>query len=88
MTCSRKGRLLRLRFESNSTGRAISDGGTQKLKNEVWHDSELIATKVCSPICSKRNAMFESHVTVVTVTSVDRTSFNFLFEDFCSNLPL
>ena len=26
------------------------------------HDSELLATKVCSQICQKRKAMFESHV--------------------------
>ena len=65
----RKGRLLR--FESNST--ATSDGGAQKLGNDVRRDSESIATKVCSQI---------SHV----VTSVDRTSFNFRFEDFLSYL--
>ena len=34
--CPRKGRLLR--SESNST--ATSDCGAQKLKNDVWHDSE------------------------------------------------
>ena len=41
-TCPRKGRLLR--FESIST--ATSDGGVQKLGNDVWHDCESIATKV------------------------------------------
>ena len=71
-----------LRFESNSA--ATSDGGAQKLGNDVRHDSESIATKVCSQIGRKWNAMFESHV----VTSVDRTSFDFRFEDFLSNLPL
>ena len=79
-TCPRKGSLLR--FESNSA--ATSDGGAQKLGNDVRHDSESIATKVCSQIGRKWNAMFESHV----VTSVDRTSFDFRFEDFLSNLPL
>ena len=73
-TCPRKGSLLR--FESNST--ATSDGGAQKLGNDVRRNSESIATKVCSQICRKWNAMFESHV----VTSVDRTSFDFRFEDF------
>ena len=79
-TCPRKGRLLR--FESNSA--ATSDGGAQKLGNDVRRDSESIATKVCSQIDSKWNVMFESHV----VTSVDRTSFYFQFEYFFSNLPL
>ena len=72
--CPKKGRLLR--FESNS--KATSDGGAQKLGNNVRRGSELIATKVCSQIGRKWNAMFESHV----VTSLDRTSFGFLFEDF------
>ena len=45
---------------------------------------EAIATKDCSQICCKCNTLFESHF----VTSVDRTSFNFLFEDFSNNLPL
>ena len=54
------------------------DGCAQKLGNDVRRDSESIATKVCSQIGSKWNAMFESHV----VSSVDRTSFNFRFEDF------
>ena len=48
-TCLRKGRLLR--FYLNST--ATSDGGAQKLWNNVWRDSESIATKVCSKIGSK-----------------------------------
>ena len=43
-----------------------------------------IATKVCSRIGRKWNAMFESHV----VTSVDRTSFDFQFKDFWINLTL
>ena len=79
-TCPRKGRLLR--FESNSA--VTSDGGAQKLGNNVRRNSESIATKLCSQIGRKWNAMFESHV----VTSVDRTSFDFRFEDFLSNLPL
>ena len=48
-TCPTEGRLIR--FESNST--ATSDGGTQKLGNDVRHDSEWIATKVCSQIGRK-----------------------------------
>ena len=79
-TCPRKGRLLR--FELNSA--VTSDGGAQKLGNDVRRDSGSIATKVCSQIGSKWNVMFESHV----VTSLDRTSFGFQFEDFLSNLPL
>ena len=77
-TGPRKGRLLR--FESNS--KATSDDCTQKLGNYVKHDSESIATRVCSQIGCKWNVMFESHV----VTSVDRTSFDFRFEDFLSYL--
>ena len=45
---------------SNST--ATSDSCTQKLGNDVLRDSESIATKVCSQIGRKQNAMFESHV--------------------------
>ena len=74
MTYPRKGPLLRL--ESNST--VTSDGGAQKLRNDIWHDSESIPTKVCSRIGRKWNAVFESHV----VTSFYRTSFDFQFEDF------
>ena len=59
-------------------------GGAQKIGYDIWHDYESIATKVCSPIDRKWNAMFESHV----VTSVDRTSFDFRFEDFLGNLSL
>ena len=69
-TCPRKGHLLR--FESNST--ATSDGGAQKLGNDVRRDSESITTKVCSlewittKACSQIgcewNVMFESHVVI------------------------
>ena len=79
-TCLMKGRLLR--FELNSA--ATSDGGTQKLGNDVWRNSESIATNVCSQIGRKWNVRFESHV----VTSVEGTSFDFRFEDFFSNLRL
>ena len=79
-TCPRKKRLLR--FELSST--ATSDGGAQKLGNDVRRNFELIASKVCSQIGHKWNAMFENNV----VTSVDRTSFDFQFEDFLSYLPL
>ena len=37
--------------ESNRT--ATSDGSAQKLGNDVWYDSESIATKVCSQIGRK-----------------------------------
>ena len=37
---------------------ATLDGRAQKLENNLWHDSELIATKVCSQINSKWTAMF------------------------------
>ena len=80
MTCPRKGSLLK--FQSKST--AASDGWAQKLGNNVWHDSERIATKVCSQICCKWNAMFESSVE----TCIDWTSFDFHIEDFFSNLLL
>ena len=63
----------------NST--ATSNCGPQKLGNNVWHDSESIATNYCSQICRKWNTMFESHVET-TQTSIDRTSINFLFGDF------
>ena len=55
------------------------------LGNNVWHDSEseLIATKVCSRIGSKINAIFESSVE----TCIDWTSFGFLFEDFFEQSP-
>ena len=48
-TCPKKGRLLR--FELNSA--ATSDGGAQKLGNDVRRDYESIATKVCSQIGRK-----------------------------------
>ena len=49
-----------------------------KAGNNVWHDSESIATKVCSKIGCKWNVMFENNL----VTSIGRASFNFLSEDF------
>ena len=65
-TCPRKWRLLR--FELNSA--VTSDGGEQKLGNDVRRNSESIATKVCSPNRSQMKCYYESHV----VTSVDRMS--------------
>ena len=56
-TCPRKGRMLR--FELDST--ATSDGGAQKLRNDVSYDPESIATKNCSQIGRKWNAMSERH---------------------------
>ena len=67
--CPMQRRLLS--FKLNST--VTSDGDAQKLGNYVRRDSESIATKVCSQICSKWNAIFGSHV----VSSVDKTSFDF-----------
>ena len=90
-TCPRKGRLHRFKLNSTET----SDGGTQKLKNYVWHDSLLvsIATKVCGQTGSKWNAMFESHVALILNPEIlwaiiDRTSFYVQFEDFFRNLFL
>ena len=47
-TCLRKGHLLR--FPSYSTA------------NDLWYDSELIVTKVCSQNGCKRNTMFEGQL--------------------------
>ena len=38
--------FLIIRFKSNGT--ATSDGGAQILGNNVWHDSESIATTVAA----------------------------------------
>ena len=56
-TCLRKGCLLRFPLNSKAT----SDGGAQKVGNDLWHNSFSIATKVCSQIARKLKAMFESH---------------------------
>ena len=80
-TCRRKGRLLRFQSITSST----SDGYAQRLGNDLWNDSESIATKVCSQIGRKCRKMFESQVEVC----IDWTSFNFQFKDegvFMSNL--
>ena len=80
-TCRRKGRLLRFQSITSST----SDGYAQRLGNDLWNDSESIATKVCSQIGRKCRKMFESQVEVC----IDLTSFNFQFKDegvFMSNL--
>ena len=45
----RKGRLRG--FRSNRT--AVSDGEALKVGNYVWHDSESMATKVCSQLGRK-----------------------------------
>ena len=77
ITCANFWRLFR--FKPNGT--ATSDGGTQKLGNDVLHDIKSIATKVCIQVGRKWNAMFERHI----VTSVDgshRTSFYFQFLRF------
>ena len=37
----------------NLTGTSTTDGGAQKRENDLWHGSELIATKVCSQISRK-----------------------------------
>ena len=63
-TCPGKGGVLR--FELNST--ATSDGGAQKLGNDVRKDSESIATKFAAiPVANE----MRSHV----VTSLDRKFF-------------
>ena len=49
----------------------------------VWHDSELIATKVCSQIGDKWNAMFES-----SIVATDQHWMDFWFEDFVSTTVL
>ena len=73
-TCPQKGRLLwLLRFGSNSL--VISDGCAQKLGNYVRRDSESIATKVCSQISCKWNAMFESHVVPTAQRWQDKLQF-------------
>ena len=51
-------------------------GSGQKVGNDLLHDSELIATKVCSQISCKWNEMFESHV---VESCINRTSLDFLF---------
>ena len=48
------------------------------LVNNIGHNSESIANKVCSQIGSKRKAIFQSHVE----TCISWTSFHFLFKDF------
>ena len=58
----------RLRLQSTVT----SDGGEQKLGNNLWHEAESTATIVCSQNHSKWNTMFETHVK----TYIDCTSFN------------
>ena len=80
MTWPRKGSLLS--FKLNST--ATSDCGTQKLGNDLYHDSESIATIVCRRNNCKWKAMFESHVQIC----IDWTNFDFRFKDFLSNLLL
>ena len=46
---------------SKSISTVTSEGCAQKLGNDVRRDSESKATKVCSQICSKQNALL-SHV--------------------------
>ena len=71
----------------NST--ATSDGGAQKPGNYVRRDNhcdyDLIATKVCSQISSKWNAM---KIMLWPALTGQATSFYFQFQDFFSNLPL
>ena len=68
-TCPRKWRRRLLRFELNSA--ATSDGGAQKLENDVRRNSESIAAKVCSQIGRKWNVMFESQVVTSVTTFVN-----------------
>ena len=83
-TCLRTGHLFSL--ELNST--AISDGFKQKLGFNVRHDSELIATKVCSQISHKWNAMFESHVVTLKWPALTGRTLIFYLKIFLGNLPL
>ena len=53
----------------------------QKLGNNVRHDSDTIATKVCSQIGSKWNVMSESNV----VTSVDRQAWFSIWRFFAQS---
>ena len=69
----RKGSLFR--FQSTAT----SDGCEQKLENNVWHDSESIATKVCRQKGCKWNVVF---------MCIEYRIFAFQFKDFFHNLPL
>ena len=75
LTCAKKV-SAQIQIEQHSYFRCVG-------KN-VLHDFKSIATKVCSQISCKWNAIFEGNV----VASIDRTSFDFQFEDFFSNLPL
>ena len=71
------GKGVCLRFHWNST--ATSDCCAQNFGNDLWHDSEFIATKVCSQISCNWNYMFKSKVE----TWIAGTSCNFelnLFE--------
>ena len=52
--------------------------------DDVWNDSESIATKVCVQNSRKWNVMFESHLE----TCIDWTSLDFQFIGFLSNLLL
>ena len=51
-TCPRNGRLLTFEL-CKLNNNATSDGGMQKLGNDVRCDSKQIATKVCRQISSK-----------------------------------
>ena len=73
-TSPKKGRLLR--FRSNRwTAQQLQMAVRKKLGNDVWHDSELIATKVWSHIDCKWNSGFELNVE----TSLVWSSFDFGF---------
>ena len=52
--------------------------------NDLWHYSEMIASKLCSKIWCKWKAMFKSHVE----TCIDWANFDFWFKDILRNLLL
>ena len=61
---------------------SYSDGWEQKLRNGVWHNSELIETKFCSQISWKWNEMFETLSHLVTIHNCWQEKFQFLFWRF------
>ena len=71
-----------LRFELNIT--ATSDGGAQMLGNDVWYNSESIATKVCSQIGCKWNVIFKGHVVTTDQDKADKLRFSiwWFFEQY------
>ena len=81
--CWEKGICL----DSNQTAQLLQIAMSKSLETMsglILNWLQEFATKVYSQICSKWNAMFESHIE----TCIDWMSFNFQFEDFFSSLLL